>query len=169
MRATFIALLACLLQIASAQESEQDSSDVMDEIVVQGEKSLSRLRHRVYEAEDVFYVLFNSINDDDDFDIHCTKEARIGSRVKRRVCRANFELQATAEEARGWKLGFPTPPAESAIAHKKGIFLKKMEILVNENPELLKALADFGNAKIDYETEKQKRCEGGLLSCSQPQ
>src|SRR5210317_1985820 len=63
MRATFIALLACLLQIASAQESEQDSSDVMDEIVVQGEKSLSRLRHRVYEAEDVFYVLFNSIND----------------------------------------------------------------------------------------------------------
>ena len=169
MRVTLIALLACLLQIASAQESDQDSSDVMEEIVVQGKESLGRLRHRVYEAEDDFYALFNSINDEDDFDIHCTKEARIGSRVKRRVCRANFELQATAEEARGWKLGFPTPPAESAIAHKKAIFLEKMEILVNENPELLKALADFGYAKFDYETEKQKRCEGGLLSCSQPQ
>lgn len=168
MRATLIALLACLLQIASAQESEQYSSAVMDEIVVKGEKSLNRLRHRVYETEDVFYALFNSINDDDDFDIHCTKEARTGSRVKRRVCRANFELKATAEEARGWKLGIPTTPAESAIAHNKRVILEKMEILVNENPELLKALVDFGNAKIDYETEKQERCEGGLLSCSQP-
>ena len=43
------------------------------------------------------------------------------------------------------------------------------EILVNENPELLKALTEFGNAKTDYETEKQKRCESGLLPCSQPQ
>ena len=47
--------------------------------------------------------------------------------------------------------------------------MAKMELLVNENPELLKALADFGNAKADYETERQKRCEDSLLSCSQPQ
>lgn len=162
-------LLACMFQIASAQESEQDSSDVIDEIVVEGEKSLGQLRHRVYEAEDDFYALFNSINDDDDFDILCIDEAPTGSRVKRRVCRANFELQATAEEARGVTLGIPTQSARGEITNKKRVFLEKMELLVNENPELLKALADFGNAKTDYETERQKRCEDSLLSCSQPQ
>ncbi len=158
-----------MLQTASAQESEQDSPDVIEEIVVQGEKSLSQLRHRVYAAEDDFYALFNSMNDDDDFDIRCTEEAAIGSRVKKRVCRANFERQATAEEARGVRLGIPATPAQAEITRKKRIFLEKMEILVNENPELLKALADFGDAKTDYETEKQKWCKGGLLSCSEPQ
>ena len=162
-------VLACMLQTASAQESEQDSPDVIDEIVVEGEKSLGQLRHRVYAAEDDFYALFNSINDDDDFDIQCVEEAPTGSRVKRRVCRANFELQATAEEARDVQLGIPAQAARGEIDRKKGIFLEKMETLVNENPELLKALADFGNAKAEYETEKQKKCEGGLLSCSQPE
>ena len=152
-----IIFLACIHQIASAQEAEQDASDVMDEVVVQGEKSLTRLRQEIYTAEDDFYAQFNSINDDDDFDIHCFKEARTGSRVMRRVCRANFERKATAEEARGLMAGFPTPSAAGVIAHKTGILLERMEELVTEHPELLKALTDFYNAKIVYETEREKR------------
>ncbi len=162
-------LFACVLQVASAQESEQDSSEVIDEIVVEGQKSLSRLRHRMYAAEDDFYALFNSVNDDDDFDVKCIEEAPIGSRVKRRVCKANFELQATAEEARGVRLGIPAPSAISEVARKRDIFLEKMEVLVNENPRLLVALTNFGDAKSDYETEREKWCEGSLLSCSQQQ
>jgi hypothetical protein len=152
-----IVFLACTHQIASAQEAEQDASDVMDEIVVQGEKSLSRLRQEAYMAEDNFYALFNSINGDDDFDIHCFKEASTGSRIMRRVCRANFERKATADEARGLMMGFPAPSAAGVIAHKKGILLVKMEELVTEHPELLNALTDSHNAKIVYETEREKR------------
>ncbi len=182
---TLAVVLVCMLQTASAQESEQDSSsiieqdssdtveqdspDAIDEIIVQGEMTLSRLRHRADAKEDVFYELFNAINDDDEFDVRCVDEAPIGSRVKKRVCKANFEIEASAEEARGIRLGIPTQTAFGEMTQKQAAFQERMEVLVNENPQLLKALTEFGDAKSDYESEKEKWCSGGLLTCSKPE
>jgi hypothetical protein len=104
-----------MCQSASAKEVEPAPSDKIEEIIVYGDKSLRRLRNDVYKAEQKVIVIFNSLNSDDEFDIHCTRDAPTGSHIKRRVCRANFVGKATAHEARGFMLGQPYIPAWATI------------------------------------------------------
>jgi hypothetical protein len=152
-------------QTASAQEVEPAPSDKIEEIIVYGDKSLRRLRNDVYKAEKKAIVMFNSLNSDDEFDIHCTREAPTGSHIKRRVCRANFVGKATAREARGFMLGQPYIPAWAEIKKKDELLRKEMEALISENAELFEALSDLSNAKQILESEHERRCEGRFLIC----
>ena len=75
MLALFVTVLALPLS-AFAQDNE-----VIDDIVVVGEKSLSQLRRDVYEAEEEFYALFNKLNDERDFDVRCRYERATGTNI----------------------------------------------------------------------------------------
>jgi len=154
-----------MCQTASAQEVEPAPSDKIEEIIVYGDKSLSRLRSDVYRAEEKVIVLFNSLNSNDEFDIHCIKEASIGSHIKRRVCRANFVSKATADEARGLMLGQPYIPAWARIKEKEKLLRKEMEALISESPELLESLSELSDAKQILGSEHKRRCEGRFLIC----
>ena len=47
------------------------------------------------------YDIFNDLNSDDDFEVHCRDEGRTGTRSTQRVCRPRFESRisrATAQE-----------------------------------------------------------------------
>jgi hypothetical protein len=154
-----------MCQAASTQEVEPASSDKMDEIIVYGDKSLRRLRSDVVKAEQKAIIIFNSLNSDDEFDIHCTREAPTGSHIKRHVCRANFVGKATAHEARGFMLGQPYIPAWAEIKRKDELLRKEMDALISENAELFEAFSDLSDAKQILESEHKRRCEGRFLIC----
>ena len=159
-----------LMQSAAwAQQADDASSDVVDEIIVRGQKSLLRMRLEVYKAEDRFYELYNVLNDDDDFDILCRKEAPVGSHIMRRVCKANFERLPDADDAAVLGMGLGAAPGEIVKVKKRALLMEKMEKLVTDNPELLEALTDLDETRKTFEATKSERCGGWPIFCSKPE
>jgi hypothetical protein len=82
---------------ARAAQTEQQ----LDEAIVRGKKiRAAELRRQMVELEDQFFAKYNELNDEDEFDVHCHREARIGSRLLRRTCRGVYEDNARQEEGR---------------------------------------------------------------------
>jgi hypothetical protein len=83
-----------VLPVSGVCQSEsvlaEESSEAIEEVIVIGSKSLVKLKHEMYRAEDALYDLYNSLNTDDELDIRCYKEAPTESKIKRRICRTNF-------------------------------------------------------------------------------
>jgi hypothetical protein len=86
---------AVLAQTAPAAGVAPDT----EEVVVRGRR-LTDLRFEVELAQERAYAIFNELNSDDDFDVHCRDERRHHSRATVRTCRAQFENRISAEAAR---------------------------------------------------------------------
>ena len=138
---------------------EQESSESVEEIIVYGNKSLITLRRGVYRAEDNFFAVFSSLNQDDEYDVRCFYEIPSFTHIRRHVCRAKFVSDATsAESARLLgKVGGPARPAELVIQRKKKRLGEIMEALVAEHPELLQALGEYTEKKQIFVSEKERR------------
>ncbi len=155
-----------MCRIAAAQEGEPEPTETIEEIVVYGKKSLVRLRLEMYKAEDVAFEVFNSLNSDDKFDIHCRKEAPIGSHILRRVCRPNYVGELTGVATRQSLLTgdlYLHPAAK--IKQMDELLRKEMEALVVKRPELLNALSEYSDAKQVLDSEHKRRCEGRIFIC----
>jgi hypothetical protein len=153
-----------LCQSAVDQKAEETPTEPIEEIVVYGEKLLGNLRHEVYRTEENFFAAFNSLNEEEEYDVHCFYEVPSFTHIRRHVCRANFVKDATADEYAGWRRGQPAVPSKTVIMQKKKRLGIKMELLAAENPELLEALNKYTNAKQVLESEKGE-CEGRLVVC----
>ena len=168
---TAVVLLLALVpvgmcQTASVQKEEPAPSDTIDEITVYGDKSLRKLHRELYKAEDAVIDLFNSLNSDDEFDIHCYKEAPTGSHIKKRVCKTNYFRDLIGAETRQSLLTeMPYIHPVAKIKQKDELLRKEMEALMVERPELANAISKAADAKQAYESERQKRCEGRVFIC----
>jgi len=88
------ALLLLLLPLSGECQSESvEEEEVIEEIVVR--------------AEEALYKVFNSLNSDDDFDIHCYMEAPTGSKLKVRVCKTQKLGKILAEQTQAMMRGEP--------------------------------------------------------------
>ncbi len=146
-------------EIAS-EASEQESSETIEEIIVYGDKPLHTLRRQVYTAEENFFDLFSSLNQDDEYDVRCYYEVPSFTHIRHNVCRANFVVEATSVqyvEIRTRGPRYPTVPPELVIAKKKKILRQKMEALVAEHPELLQALTEYTSKRTTFESARDKR------------
>jgi hypothetical protein len=111
------------------------------------------------------------LNSDDDFDIHCYREAETGSHIKRRVCKANYLRRLEAEATKQQMLSLQAtgaglylePVVEIRKMDKK--FQEEVEKLAIANPELLEALVEFVDMKKAFEAERKERCEGRFILC----
>ena len=76
--ALFVAVLALPMaaigQAAEASANATSNDEVIDDIVVVGQKSLNDLRRDVFKAEEDFYSVFNNYNDEKDYDVRCFNE-----------------------------------------------------------------------------------------------
>lgn len=158
-------LVSGLVHAQEQKQEEQDAEEVLDEIVVVSKKSLGQLRLELWAAEDRAYELFNELNGDDDYDIHCYREAPTGSRVLRRVCRTQYELDATAEEAKASRLGIPFAGPWAETKRKEKILFERWNQLAIERPEFLEALIELQESQQVLESERKRRCEGRILFC----
>jgi hypothetical protein len=158
-RKVFATLAACSFSGAAlGQESEADTeaadptSAVADEIVVKG-GGLETLRGEIVRAEDAVFARFNEINSNDDFDISCRSEVELGSRIPKRVCRAEFWREAEvdmAAEAVAWLQGSAyagnTTGLGAGAMAKAQVLRAEVRRLAAEDEQFRAALTRLGTA-----------------------
>ena len=138
-------------------------SETIEEVIVRGSKSLVKLKHEMYRAEDALYDLFNSLNTDDQFDIHCHEEAPTGSKLKLRVCKANYFGNQYAAETQRMMRGEPYMYPVFGMKKMDERLNELMSKAIREQPKMLDALARYAEAKQTLESEHKRRCEGQLF------
>jgi hypothetical protein len=70
----------------------------IDEVIVPG-RTGEQLRVEIERLETAVYDRFNTLNSDDEFDIHCFEQAPTGSNIPVRKCWPNFALDAEKRAA----------------------------------------------------------------------
>ena len=159
--ARLAALLGATL-LASINSSAQDSdppggNETIDEIKVMGARSLALMRRQVVEAEDQVFDLFNELNEDDDYDIICKRETRIGSKLPRRICQARIYREQLSRATIDEELG-PLPVSNlTRSTSSQQIVIDKMRALAAAHPELLDALIYRRQLEKRYEEEHARR------------
>lgn len=171
---------AFLLAVSAASLDQTTEAEpppeAIEEIVVYGEKSLLLLKKDMEKASNVVFESFNALNDDDEFDIHCSDRVPSGSNISKGSCRPNYEDQiyseATSRQLDMSDGGIPTQgfrinqaAVESKLKKKKKIMDAKMEVLANENPEFARSLIKLLIAERIFEAERARRCAGRII-CS---
>lgn len=166
-----VALLLCLLVAAQSQGASAPATphreDSLDEVVVHGTK-LDEIMQEMVQAEDRFFARYNELNTNDDFDMHCAQEARVGTAIRRRACRAvymnkAFEVEGqnhaeamkemTQEPPRPWR---PPLPATITIEARRKDYQQNMRDVVRRNPELIKMLRERYELGKRYEAKRRK-------------
>lgn len=150
-----------------AQTAERPAPERLpEEITVTGQRLFSTLQKQIREAEDRMYGLFNELNTDDLYDIHCAWEAPLGTRIRQRNCRPNFYVRATERDAqaflglvRGETGGVATPVSAELAVHYP-ILQRRMEELVREHPELREAVAKLLDARRQLDERKSSYFQG---------
>ena len=162
-----------MCQTEPEQESDSASSDVLEEIIVYGDKSLPSIRRELYRAEENLFAMFNSLNSKDEYDIQCDYVELLGSRKRHHICEPNFVLKIKADQANammsdgtglGAQKGFYLPHWPMGVVVKKERLLwEEMAALAFEHPELREALAKLAEMNQVMEYERQRRCEGSFF------
>ena len=167
--ATTGVLLLLALPLSGECQSDavqtQESSELIEEIVVWGYKPLINLKFEMYEAEEALYKVFNSLNSNDDYDIHCYEEAPTGSKLKERVCKTEKIGKILAEQTEKMMRGEPYVFPTNEIKKMNERMLAEMTELASTHPEYLKALETYHQRKQTWESEHKRRCEGRLIIC----
>lgn len=84
--------------ISSGQCKESERLQRLDSVDVVGTRTLAQLSAEIDRLEDHFYERYNQLNTKREFDIHCGRIVRTGTKLSSRTCRASFEDQALQEE-----------------------------------------------------------------------
>ena len=134
----------------------ENAGGAIDEITVYGENSVQAIKAQIIRADRKLYGLFNELNDDRDYDVHCRLEGVYASRRKERICLPAFEhgvLEESWNDLDTWT-GAGRPNAE--IRKKREIFRQKMMEFAAQNPELEKAIYERANLELKL-TEAEGR------------
>ena len=149
---TILALFVTVLVLPMAAVGQDD--EVIENIVVASQKSPRDLRRDVWRSEKDFYSIYNKLNDDSLYDVHCTREAPTGSVIKSQVCRAKFLQRAIREGKVNYATDLDTNPI---IAGQIATFRKNLETLVAANPDLQTAAATLNLAHARLTADKERR------------
>lgn len=161
---TFAVCCAVCAGIALAQVPETGAEPVrdpqaVDEVIVEG-RGLGALRAEVIRAEEVVFARFNDINSDDEFDIDCRMEIPLGSRIPRRVCRANYwrDIEVDiADEALRWMQGSaysgPGQTARGLQPYKGKLLHDEIRQLAAEDEQFRAALTELGTVQLALDEE----------------
>lgn len=158
--------LALAVSPAVGQENnltptESSQADRIEEVTVYGEKNMIRLRTEFELAQTNLFVVFNAINSNDEFDIECEYERRLGSYRRHHVCTPKFATRQPAHEGSGFLVRNKQTGEVQAVT-RRSIRLDRelwaeMKLLLQDNAELRQALLDLQSAKDAIDAEKQRR------------
>ena len=146
-------------------EAEADTGDAaIDEVVVVGEKTAPQLRREIEAVETRIYGLFNDLNDEDEYDIICRREARVGSQIPRTDCKARIYWDALAESAQETmthrdehsRFELQSPRVLANRKQHAAVLRQKMLELAKEDPELLQALIKRHQLNKEYSALKNE-------------
>jgi hypothetical protein len=132
---------------------------VLDEAVVKGTR-LWKLREDMVRTEEQFYKLFNELNTEDDFDVHCRMEAPLGTRLKKRICRIAFYEDAEAEAAQALLAGQMVIDPNLVMLQRQTEYTKHTLAIINSDQRLLKLVRQRAEIEKKYDAERKRRFKG---------
>lgn len=148
----------------STQEQTQSKAQPNEDIEVigvVGEYSLLYFRHEMQNAELDFYEAFNKIANVEEFKVQCSREVRLGSNIRDRVCLPKYVRNRMAQETQDALNGggyFPRyKEIEFAVREQREESLAYVEQVVRENPELLEKLVLLNERKARFAEAKAVR------------
>ena len=166
----FLIFPACLYAHAVMSQIEHqvktldknNKAQPIEEITVIGQRSFANLRIRIDKAEDRIFELFNKLNTDDLYDIHCSKRAPTGSHIIFKTCAPVYYNKTVTEATQRALSGEPvgTSYINAKLSHYNPILGEKWKHFVNENPALLEAVRK--HYKLREELKRQRRAYFGL-------
>lgn len=160
-----VCFAACAGGVALAQAPESAAkpagdAQAVDEVIVEG-RGFGALRSEVIRAEELVFARFNDINSDDELDIDCRTEVPLGSRIPRRVCRANYWRDVEvdiADEAVRWLQGSaysgPGQSARGLQPYKGKLLHDEIRRLADEDEQFRAALTELGTAHLAFAEER---------------
>ena len=138
---------------------KKDQEQPMEEITVIGQRTIATLRIQVERAQDRIFDIYNKLNTDDLYDIHCHM---VGTYIKRKFCSPVYydrtEADATFYALTGSGGGAAYMMAR--LAHYNPIMGEKWKQLVKSNPDLLHAV--IKHYELSQELKSQRRAYFGL-------
>jgi hypothetical protein len=199
-KAALLALIPYLLLSSAplwAQNTEptsddprnQASKDHADEIIVRGQKpsdykiALEAARVRVYDV-------FNALNSDDAFDVHCQQESATGRRMRRHVCRPQFKDDISNAAAKAWantlkercdgltqecifsetaghaKVQAQAEEAREGVMQQR--FALEMARVIADHPELQQAILDYYALERRYDEARTGKRDRGCERSDPP-
>lgn len=172
---------------AATQQRASDSAqqETPDEVIVRGRR-IGELRVEVQKARENAYAIFNEINGNDDFDVHCRDERKYHSRTTQRVCRAQFENRISNQAAKEymatltarcqpvgaggaipWQECMFSEVGQTAKSNAQGVESQALTMQDRMNDEILRlartdlrlgqAILDFFEVSQQYEAARQGR------------
>lgn len=154
---------------ADESESVVDESQVpvdvladesVEEITVYGEKTVPVIKAQIMRADRKMYGLWNEMNTDRRFDVHCRLEGVYASRRKERICLPAFEhgvLEESWDDLSSWT-GAGRPEAE--IRENREIMRKKMIEFAEQNPALHAAIIERAQLQRDLSAAEARGDNG---------
>ena len=149
--ATFLVLAGFCTHTAMAQIDRNAESDTtppaeaetIEEVTVIGQRTLTSIRMQIDRASERIFELYNELNTDDLYDIHCRSAAPTGSHITRKVCSPVYfelaEADATQVSLGG---GVGTGLFYGRLAQHNPIMEQKWKDVVNNNPEIVEAIVE---------------------------
>jgi hypothetical protein len=142
-------------------------SGALDEITINSKK-LRELERGAIAAEDRFYERFNTLNTNDDFDIHCQMERETGTKVPRRQCRVRFLVEAGAMDGQDFLRGLTSAAAARGVNtpvaalqmqwSKRGEEYRQMaRALLQKDPELMALATEWLRLRGQYDRVYKER------------
>lgn len=151
--------------VISADDSNPDVKDNIEIIGVFAQTPLLFFKKEMEIAELDFYESFNAIADEDKFRVKCRLEAKVGSRIKKRVCYPRYVLDRMAQETQNaLSSGSPYPTLEEIeflVKRDKEEALLYAEKIVKENPELLQKLVKMNEKQEKYQSKRTEYFDDG--------
>ncbi len=135
----------------------------MEEVIVYGERNLNLIRREYVAAEDLVFDMFNELNEQDEYDMVCYKEARIGSQIRFRVCKPGFMRAAESAAAEDYLMDIQSDGMAQANVfwadwQRKSLHQREiMARLANENPQFLELLKKRLELRHEYEASQASR------------
>ena len=159
-----LGLVAGPCAVVYAQDTPADTPVLdtpLEEITVIGQRSIMSLRIQVDKAVDRMYSIYNEINQDDDYDIVCRREAPTGSRIKRKLCTPVYveRLQTEATQRALYDMDESGSTSlyidYTEIARNDVKLRENMKKLILENPELLAAVLEHVRLRDELKRQRQ--------------
>jgi hypothetical protein len=145
----------------------QPATDV-DEIVVPGSRP-ENLYAEIERLEGSVYERFNSLNRNDELDIHCFKQAPTGSNIPLRRCAPNFVIEAEARAAKNTIVGTRgnadatarnARDSATTLEQKSRALTEEFQRLAREDAQLMRDLVRLDELKRLQANDKPGRPAG---------
>jgi hypothetical protein len=144
-----------------------ESATQLGEVDVIG-KRLRDLEREAIKAEDRFYKRFNTLNTNDDFDIHCQKQKATGTLIPQRQCRIKFLVDAGAMDGQEFHRGLISAAAAPGVntplaslvpqwVQRSEEYRQTVKALLEKNPELMALGAEWVRLQEQYERVRKDR------------